>query len=167
VNGSPIIHTAAKRQRVFLASLCLNLLVFVGCRQAGKVPIIGGTWVVIDHKAPGVSAMGRKEADSWVGKVAQYTKAKASFDDTVCASPVYKQRAMRAEEFYSGFRISPESLGYEEGPIELIEVYCGTREWVTPGGTLISVGENKLFMFWDGIFFRLQEQKLSGAKNQG
>jgi hypothetical protein len=158
VNGRRIIHTAVKRQAFFIASLFLNLLVFVGCRQAGKVPIIGGRWVIIDHKAPGISAMGREEADSWVGKVAQYTKEKASFDGKVCASPVYKQHAIPAEEFYSGFRISPESLGHEEGPIELIEVYCGNREWVTPGGTLISVGENKLFMFWDGIFFRLKKR---------
>jgi hypothetical protein len=159
VNRRWIIHTAAKKQTFFIAGLFVNLLVFIGCGQAGKVPIIGGTWMVIDHKAPGISAMGREEADSWVGKVAQYSNDKASFDGKVCESPIYKQRGMRAEDLYTGFRISPESLGYEDGPIELIEVYCGDREWMTPGSTLIRMGENKLFMVWDGVFFHLEKQE--------
>lgn len=103
--------------------------------------------------------MGREEADSWVGKVARYTEKKASFDGTVCESPLYKRRALQAEELYSEFRISPQSLGYKEGPIEIIEVYCGNREWVTPGGMLLRVGENQLYLTWDGVFFRLQKQE--------
>jgi hypothetical protein len=158
VNGRWIIHIATKKQSFFIASLCLNLLVFTGCGQAGNVPTISGTWVVTDHQAPGISAMGREEADSWLGKVAQYTKEKASFDGKVCDSPIYKQRGMQAEDFYTGFRISPESLGYEDGPIELIEVYCENREWMTPGSTLIRMGNNKLFMVWDGVFFHLEQK---------
>jgi len=158
VHGRWIIHIAAKKQTFFIAGLFLNLIVFTGCGQVGKAPIIGGTWVVTDHQAPGISAMGRQEADSWVGKVAQYTKDKASFDGKVCESPIYKQRGMQAEDLYTGFRISPESLGYEDGPIELIEVYCGKSEWLNPGGMLVRVGKNKLFLVWDGVFFHLKQE---------
>ena len=149
----------AKKQILFSVSLLVNLLLFIACGQGGKVPFKAGTWVVTDHKAGRISAMGRQEADSWVGKVSQYTQEKAAFDGNVCQSPVYKQRTIQTEEFESEFRISPESLGYERGPIEVIEVSCGNSEWVAPGGTLLRIGETRLYMLWDGVFFHLQEQE--------
>ena len=148
----------AKKQTVFLVNLLLVLLLLTACGQDGKVPFIQGTWVVIDHKAPSISAMSEEEADSWVGKVAQYTKRKASFDGEVCESPTYKPSTMQTQDLWTGFRISPESLGYKEGPIEVVEVYCENSEWVTPGSTLIRVGEDRLFTVWDGVFFQLQKR---------
>ncbi|MGH9856998.1 MAG: hypothetical protein ACRD4B_04040, partial [Acidobacteriota bacterium] len=133
------VKTVAKKRILF--SVSLLLLLFMACGQAGKVPFNAGTWVVTDHKAARISAMDRQEADSWVGKVAQYTQEKAVFDGKVCQSPVYERRTIQTEEFYSEFRISPQSLGYEQGPIEAIEVSCGNNAWVTPGSTLLKIGE--------------------------
>ena len=140
------------------AGLLFDLFLFAACGQAEKVPLVGGSWIVIDHKAPGISAMSKEEADSWVGKMAEYTIEKASFDGKECAPPIYKPRAMRTDEFYAGFRAAPESLGYEGGSIDVVEVYCGGSQWMNPGGMLIRVGGNKLFLVWDGVFFHLKEQ---------
>ncbi len=126
--------------------------------QSGNVPFIQGTWVVTEHKAPSISAMRKEEADSWVGKIAQYTEQKAAFDREVCESANYKRSAMQIEDLWTGFRISPELLGYKGGPIEIVEVYCGNSEWLIPGSTLVRVGEDRLFIVWDGVFFHLQKR---------
>ncbi len=144
-------------QRTSLLALLLVQSLVIACSQGEKGQLVAGSWVVVGHQAAGISAMGRQEADSWVGKVAQYSGGKASFDKNVCEPPSYKQHTMQPQEFYSGFRISPESLGTQDEPIEVIEVYCGNRKWMTPGGTLIKLGKNKLFIFWDGVFFQLQQ----------
>jgi hypothetical protein len=145
------------KQAKFLASLLSCSFLFAACGQAHKVPWIGGTWMVIGYQAPGISAMGRDEASGWIGKVAEYTNTQASFDGNQCASPAYQAHAMRSDEFYSEFRVAPESLG--KGPINLIEVYCGGSAWVNPGGKLVRIGEDRLFLFWDGVFFQLQQQE--------
>jgi hypothetical protein len=150
-------------KKTIFAGLLVGLFLAAACGQADKVPLVGGSWAVIRHQAPGFSAMSKEEADSWVGKAAEYTNEKASFDGRECVSPVYKPRPMRGDEFYSGFRAAPESLGYEGGSIHIVEVYCGGSRWTNPGGTLVRVGKNKLFLFWDGIFFQLNQQ--SRAKN--
>lgn len=147
------------KQSVSIAGLWFALSFFMACGQLEGVPFAGGSWVVIDHKAPGISAMDRAEADAWVGKMAAYTKEKASFDGKECARPAYKARSMQADEFYSGFRVAPESLGYEGGSIRVIEVYCGERAWANPGNTLVRVGKDRLFLVWDGVFFLLQERR--------
>ena len=157
-SGKLIVPRRQGAKKHVLASLLFDFFLLMACGQAEKVPVVGGSWVVIGHQAPGISAMSKEEADSWVGKAAEYTNEKASFDGKECASPLYKPRTLQTHEFYSGFRAAPESLGYEGGSIDVVEVYCGKSQWVNPGGTLIHVGENKLFLVWDGVFFHLKEQ---------
>lgn len=148
----------ARIQTVFLASLLLGLGLLIACSKGGEAPFFEGTWVVTDHKAPAISAMSQEEADSWVGKVAQYTQQKASFDGEVCESPTYEKTTMQDEDFLTGFRISPESLGFKQGPIEVVEVYCGNKKWVAPGSILIKIDEDRVFTVWDGVFFLLHKQ---------
>ena len=142
-----------------MAGLFLSLFLLMACGQGETAPLIEGTWAVSGHTGAQVSAMGPEEASSWIGKVAQYTGEKADFDGKTCESPVYKRRMLEPRDFQTGFRILPSALGHERGSIEVIEVYCGEREWEAPGGTLIRLGEDKLFVFWEGIFFRLQTRK--------
>jgi hypothetical protein len=148
-----------KRTALISYLLLLELFLLATCGQAQKVPLVGGRWTVIGHTAPGIAAMGREQADTWIGKTAEYTNQRASFNGTECAAPTYRSRAMRPDEFYSGFRVAPQSLGAADGSIELIEVSCGNRGWTNPGSTLIRIGDDKLYLFWDGVFFQLQERQ--------
>ncbi len=117
-----------------------------------------GKWIIVGHLAPGISAMSAEEAESWLGKVAEYTPRQASFDGDVCDSPTYESSIIQPDDFLLDFRVQPESLGYGEGSIEMVRVYCAGHDWIAPGSTLIRLGEDKWFLFWDGVFFLLQKQ---------
>ena len=147
-----------------MAGLFLTLFLLMACGQGERAPFIEGTWVVRGHTAAQVSAMGLEEASSWIGKVAQYTGGKADFDGQTCESPVYKQRMLEPRDFQTGFRILPSALGHERGSIEVIEVFCGEHQWAAPGATLIRLGEHKLFVFWDGVFFQLESKKIASTE---
>ena len=156
-NPKPVFQSMTDKRSLFIGGLLLNLFLLTACSPDEKAPYIQGTWIVIDLQAPGISAMSQDEAESWIGKTAQYTNTKASFDGETCESPTYKRSAMQPEDLYDRFRVSPESLGYETGPIEVIEVYCGNTTWANAGGMLVRVGEGRVFTVWDGVFFHLKK----------
>lgn len=116
-----------------------------------------GTWTVVDHREPGISAMNRDEINAWLGKKVHFSKQKASSPNESCQFPVYNRGTMTIQEFQSEFHFMPASLGYTGQIIEIINISCKNEVWVAPGSTLIWLEKERLYMIWDGVFFRLQK----------
>lgn len=55
----------------------LAVALIAACAKNYMPPFLEITWMVVDHKAPGISAMDADQADSQLGKIASYDRAKA------------------------------------------------------------------------------------------
>jgi uncharacterized membrane protein len=51
-----------------------------------------GNWHVVAHHAPGIAAMSAREADTWVGRKARFSRSLAQFGTDACPSPSYETR---------------------------------------------------------------------------
>jgi len=146
----------------YLLLLYTGLLFFIlllsACITNGLPSAFYGTWTVVDHKEPGISAMSQNEINSWMGKKIHYSKLKASLPSESCQLPAYKSESMTTQEFQSEFHFMPASLGYTGQIIEIINISCKNEVWIAPGSTLIWLEKEKLFVIWDGVFFHLQKQ---------
>jgi hypothetical protein len=147
-------------KHLFLLNTGLLFFIFLlsACTKNGLPAAFYGTWTVIDHKEPGISAMSQNEINSWIGKKIHYAKQKASLPSESCQFPAYKSKSMTIQEFKSEFHFMPTFLDYTGQIIEVINISCKNEAWITPGSTLIWLEKEKLFMIWDGVFFRLQKQ---------
>lgn len=146
-------------KRLFLAVTRLLLFTFLlsACIK-NKVPsIFYGTWTIVAHSEPGISAMNRDEINAWLGKKIHFSKLKASSLNESCQFPAYNRETMTIQEFQSEFSLMPTSLGYTGQIIEIINISCQNEAWVAPGSTLIWLEKERLYMIWDGVFFRLQK----------
>ena len=123
-----------------------------------------GTWWVIGHQAPGISAMSTAEADAWIGKQATYQTARAAFDGEGCAQATYSSRLVDGAEFMNGFGIPAFALGLPESEICITEIGC-PEHWLAPGSLLIH-SSNTLFTIWDGVFFELQRDQRSVRRRE-
>jgi len=140
------------------AGLLFFILLLSACITNGLPSAFYGTWTVVDHKEPGISAMNQNEINSWMGKKIHYSKIKAFLPSESCQFPVYKSESMTIQEFQSEFHFTPASLGYTGQIIEIINISCKNEVWIVPGSMLIWLEKEKLFMIWDGVFFHLQKQ---------
>src|SRR5262245_20507443 len=99
---------------------------------------VWGTWKVVDHLEPGISAMDQTQADSWIGKRARYERTVAEFDKDRCIAPGYSLKTVDADQFFAeGFRIEAKSLGIDASKIVVVEVACAGSHWVAPGSLLV------------------------------
>lgn len=144
---------------LFSSGLLLSILIFLSaCNQNALLSALYGTWSIIEHKEPGISAMNPSEIDAWIGKEIHYSKSTALLLAESCQSPTYNQKLISIQEFQSGFHFKPVFLDYTGEVIETINISCGKHDWITPGSSLIWFGREQLYMLWDGVFFRLQKQ---------
>ncbi len=119
---------------------------------------IYGTWVVVDSKFVGISAMDLEEAKTWYGNKAIYSKNRASFRDDECSKPVYKTEICDKDDFHFRFRASFQELGLEGEKVEIIVIGCPDN-WIAPGSLIIKVNNDHVYTIWDGVFFLLEKQK--------
>lgn len=144
---------------LFKSWLLLTILIFLSaCNQNALLPAFYGTWTIIEHKEPGISAMNPNEIDSWIGMEIHYSKSTALLLTESCQSPTYNQKLISIQEFQNVFHFKPDFLDYTGEEIETINISCGKHDWITPGSSLIWLGREQLYMLWDGVFFRLQKQ---------
>jgi hypothetical protein len=125
-----------------------------------------GTWTVVGHHMPGISAIGDDEAKSRHGQTVQLTKSEAISTNDRCDAPAYSVRSVAAEEYLAiEFHIEAGKLaplaGREE--LRLVEVSCDGAPWVGFGALLIEVSEDRVLTPWDGVFFELERAQGSAA----
>ncbi|PYS47588.1 MAG: hypothetical protein DMG13_27485 [Acidobacteria bacterium] len=116
---------------------------------------IAGTWEVVGHVEPGISAMSNVEADSWLRKKARYENAIAEFGSERCTAPSYTKKLVNAKSYFMDeFRIQASQLGITTNEIAVVEVKCSDADWTAPGSLLLK-DQSHLLTVWDGVFFKL------------
>jgi hypothetical protein len=117
---------------------------------------IFGRWKVVGHLSAGISSMSSAQADRWIGKEADYTRAVARFDVARCANASYDRKIVVADRYFlNGFRIRPREVGIDAEWLPIFEVKCGGGDWLSPGSLLILKSTERLLVAWDGVFFEL------------
>lgn len=115
-----------------------------------------GSWVVVGHRAPGVSAMSEADAEAWNGSTLTLSRNAFTFRDQVCTNPSFATKEIPSPEFTEAFRVSGEALDLAPKPICATEVSC-TGGLASPGSLLIH-GEDELLALWEGVYFTLRRQ---------
>jgi hypothetical protein len=118
-----------------------------------------GTWTVVAHFMPGVSAMNDEAARAHYGQTLQLTETAATSSDEHCAAPKYPTRDVPTEEFLaSEFNLPPEGLKPLEGKDQLtiVEISCDGTPWTAFGSLLLVIDADHAFTPWDGVFFVLE-----------
>ena len=81
--------------------------------EAPKPPSPVGSWTVVSHSAPGISAMNDSVAESWIGRTAQYRPNGAIFLEDTCVRAQYPVKRVMADSFFqSGFNFDADKLGF-------------------------------------------------------
>lgn len=147
-------------KRLLLTTFCLLFFAFLlsACIKSNLPADFYGAWTVVSHREPGISAMNRDELNAWLGKKIHFSILKATLPSESCHFPVYNSETMTLQEFQSEFHFMPTSLDYTGQIIEIINITCKNEAWAAPGSTLIWLEKKRLYMIWDGVFFRLQKQ---------
>jgi hypothetical protein len=118
-----------------------------------------GTWTVVGHSMPGITATTEGEAQAHDGQTVQFSPTEALSNGERCAEPRYPARAVDTEGFLATeFNLPPESLKPVAGKdlVTVVEVSCADAPWTAFGSLLIVVGANRVITPWDGVFFELE-----------
>jgi hypothetical protein len=166
--------------RASLPALLLLALAATGCRQRAPEskpeeaaapppapvpapdsagPELAGTWTVVGHSIPAVSAMSDAEAARWHGRTVRLDLTQAVSEENHCDRPTYDTRRVGRASLLGGeFNLPPGRLPPLEGldSVTLLEVRCGGAPWTAMGGRLIGVDSARAYAPWDGVFFELE-----------
>ena len=133
------------------------------CGDAGDQPAdapfdLTGSWTVVGHHLPGVSAMTEAEASAWRGRTVRLTQAGAASGESHCKSAVYATRMVPRDSLLSAeYRLTADRLsraGLAER-VTVLDVLCAGTPWPAVGGRLIGIGADRALAPWDGVFFEL------------
>ena len=139
----------------YTAVVRIDTTIYRGCAESLARPQVAnaleGNWHIVAHHAPGIAAISGREADTWVGKKAQYSSSLAQFGTEQCSAPSYEAKNLTPRAFAEEFRVLSTDLGLR-APIQIVEVRCA-GPWDGPGNRFFVKGPNELHTVWDGVFF--------------
>lgn len=118
-----------------------------------------GTWRIVAFRFGHGISVGSRDARKFVGLKLQFGETRAVSGREACASPVYKSKRMTADEFKEDFRTSLKSIGITGDHVDVVDVDCGTANWIVPGATLLKLRNGQMLTIWDGVFFVLKRHK--------
>lgn len=119
--------------------------------------VLQGKWSIASFIIPGPSALDAVTAEFWLGKPLYYGKQEAGIVGKTCRTPVYRIREISVDEFYEMFRFLPDKLIGEQHKLMHVEIHCDKNGLLRPGGDLIVLDQSRIYMVWDGVFFRLEK----------
>ncbi len=121
-------------------------------------PIIGdpgalaGKWQIFKYEFAPIAAMDKKQADTWLRKIAEIKPGAIVFDGKTCNVPLFRLATTNAETYFStGYKTSAAKLGVTQEKISLIQTGCDG----TPYQQVVQLQDKTLIFFWDGVFFFL------------
>ncbi len=114
-----------------------------------------GKWEVVDAKFPGISAIGKAEAELWFGNIATYSKSKIEFRNNICVAPEYETKELTANKFYSYFSATFKQLEIDGSSTQIINVKCKNSSGIA-SSDLIKSNDGFAYKLWDGVFFKLK-----------
>ncbi|MGH9203375.1 MAG: COG3650 family protein [Vicinamibacterales bacterium] len=137
---------------------------YKGCadtRPAGSSTLYPiGTWVVADHRIPGVAAMTDVEAARWHGRILSFRESEVISQADTCRRPVFRNRNAPTDSVLREFRVAPAALGLEgRATLGVTEVICAGTRWPAAGGLLLWVDSSRVYTVWDGVFFGLRRSR--------
>jgi hypothetical protein len=145
-------------------ALLLACLSAGACRDAGEAPApevpldLTGSWTIVGHHLPGVSAMSEADAARWRGRTLRLGEAAAAGGGDPCASPSYTTRIVPRDSLLTTeYRLTSDKLsraGLAER-VTVLDVSCAGEPWPAMGGRLIGIGADRALAPWDGVFFEL------------
>lgn len=140
-----------------------------GCALEGRKAVAAQTaapgadetaWIVVAHRAPGVSAMSSAEAMAWHGRTLRFAADQAISGPDTCAQPTYREIRVPVDSFLAvQYRIRSADLGLDwpaDHPLRVKEVSCGTTPWGSLGGVVLWTAGDRGYAMWDGVFFELR-----------
>lgn len=139
----------------------LFLLAMAGCvpdslgNQSSGRPT---KWVIVDQRAPGVSAMTNEQAQAYVGRAISFGTKEARSGSDLCTSPTYEAGAKAAAKLLPlDYKIRPVDLDLDEdAKLDVMRVYCDDQPWTTIGSVVLWDAIDHGFAVFDGVFFELE-----------
>jgi len=104
---------------------------------------------------PGVSAMSRETATSWLGRTLFVADTGATGAEARCARPSYRESLVPSDSIRWSYRLAPGTLPLAEPSSTVLTVLCDGAPWATFGGSLIVIHPDTVLVPWDGVFFVL------------
>lgn len=136
-----------------LKILMFAVILLCGCSNK---PWYQGQWTITGFSFNAVSALSTEEANSWLGKIADYSATTASFEDALCKNASYNMTELTAQTFSQEYRTTLAILGIEDETVNMLQVTC-TDNITFPGSTLLQVNDTTAYLPWDGVFFKLEK----------
>jgi hypothetical protein len=118
-----------------------------------------GTWVIVGHHMPGISAVDADEAGSRNGETLLLTVSRAIASNDACDAATYSTRSVPADDYLaSEYKLEPGRLKpvAGRGRLRLVEIACDGTPWIGFGALLIEVDANRVLTPWDGVFYELE-----------
>ncbi len=129
-----------------------------------------GDWIVVGHRAPGVSAMSDAEAAAWRGRTIHLGTNEAVAGVDTCRRPAYQQVEAPADSFLAAeYHIRGTDLGLANSAhlrLRVTDVFCGEDRWAVMGSRVLGVSEDHGYAVWDGVFFELRPDGSDGRRKQ-
>ncbi len=148
-------HFSLKKNAFIFAAILGAAVSLVSCKM--KTPeTYEGTWVVTDARLPGITAMSKSQADTWLGKSFSYDAERAQLAQESCLAPTYERDTLDLSAFKTTYKVSPDALDFKQGDITRIQLQCNGGERM-PGQTLLMQESIVTYLIWDGVFFTLEK----------
>lgn len=142
--------------------ISLSLLLFSAIVHAASP--LQGQWQIMSYQVIGYPALTNAEADIWLDRTIHFTahsaqlQAQANEVLDTCHALDSTYKTVEAEAFFLiGYEVKPARLGVTAAEVEHITLTCQHDSWLRPGRTLIRLSKTQLLLYWEGIFFFLQQ----------
>lgn len=114
-----------------------------------------GSWTVVRHLSPGVSALGDAEAAQWHGRVLVLSDSAAVGPEARCGGVSYRELLIDSDSVLVSHRLQRGALPLRETGTTQLDVLCDGVPWTAFGGRLLVTLPDTVLVPWDGVFFVL------------
>jgi hypothetical protein len=133
------------------------ILALGGCAAKSSGP--GEHWVIVGHRAPGVSTMSDADAAKWHGRSIDFGPDWACAGSDTCHRPMYHTGPAPLDSVLASYQVAPGSLDPTVPPgatVTLTQVLCDGETWYSPGAVVLRTSPTHAYTPWEGVFFELK-----------
>lgn len=129
----------------------------------GDPGALAGKWQIFKYEFAPVVAMDKKQADTWLRKIAEIKPGAIVFDGKTCPVTHFKPATANAGTYFlTGYKTDAAKIGVTQPSINLIQTGCDG----TPFREIVQLENKTLIFFWDGVFFFLLPPEMVGEPNR-
>lgn len=121
-------------------------------------PELEGEWRLAEAHVSPVADLDLETAEQWVGYQAKFKGNYVSFNDYECRDAELVRDWTSAHRVFGPYEQESSDYGLrDDTPVQVINVLCKGQPWMTPGGQLVRVDQERLMMIWRGVFFEFHQ----------